>query len=525
MHDFSARSLVPPPGWLGPASGERTPLSAGFLALATLLAAVLRLGGLTRQSLWVDELMTWQMIRPGAGLDFLEQVRDSIQGPLYVAVTWPLVRLGDPEVMLRLPAAVAGVLTVPLFAAVAVRLLERRAARLAVLLVAINPFLIWYSQEARGYAFAVLFGVAMVLGFLRLRERGVNRGDGVLFALASAAAVWSNLSGLFLWVALGVTILVQLPHGWRERSGWALAFAGGLLAALPWLLQAAGIWAVDRIVPGSGTGEALRGGTNLEPLALPYTLFSFFYGFSFGPSLRELHQPERLAAVRAFLPWLAVAGLPLLVGGVAGLGSVGRRRWPLLLWVGIPLLCVLVLALRNVKPWNARYVAVTVPWVVALVASGLLRLPRRIGLGLIVVVCAATLWSLGGYWYDGRYAKEDLRGAAAWVARQEVPARPALVPVVTGVWRFYAGSTAPVIDAFGAGGLDDAGDADAFVAARLAGTDLAWVVLSREWEFDPHDLLTPALGRQGQLRLALQRPGVRVFSWQRHPGAGARDGR
>ena len=340
MQDESARSLVPPEGWLGPASGEKSPLSAGFLALATLLAAVLRLGGLTRQSLWVDELMTWQMIRPGAGLDFLEQVRDSIQGPLYVAVIWPLVRLGDPELMLRLPAAVAGVLTVPLFAAVAVHLLERRAARLAVLLVAINPFLIWYSQEARGYAFAVFFGVAMVLAFLRLRDRGVNRGDGVLFALASAAAVGSNLSGLFLWAALGVTVLLQRPAGWRERSGWALAFGGGLLAALPWLLQAAGIWAVDRIVPGSGTGEALRGGTNLEPLALPYTLFSFFYGFSFGPSLRELHEPERLAAVRAFLPWLVVAGLPLLVGGVAGVVGAGRRRWPLLLWVGIPLLCV-----------------------------------------------------------------------------------------------------------------------------------------------------------------------------------------
>ena len=420
MHDAAARSLVPPPDWLGPPSGERTPLSAGFLVAATLLGAVLRLGGLTRQSLWVDELMTWQMIRPGAGLGFLEQVRDSIQGPLYVALTWPLVRLGDPEVMLRLPAALAGVLTVPLFAAVAVHLLERRAARLAVLLVAINPFLIWYSQEARGYAFAVFFAVAMALAFLRLRERGANPADGALFAVASAAAVWSNLSGLFLWAAFGLTLLVRLPRGGRQRAGYALAFGGGLLAALPWLLQAAGIWAVDRIVPGAGTGEALRGGTNLEPLALPYTLFSFFYGFSFGPSLRELHEPGRMAVVGSFLPWLLVAGLPLVAGGAAGLGAVGKRRWPLLLWVGIPFLCVLVLALRNVKPWNPRYVAVTVPWVVALVASGLLRLPRRLGLVLTFVLCGATLVSLGGYWADGRYAKEDLRGAAAWVAQAGV---------------------------------------------------------------------------------------------------------
>ncbi len=259
MSDTAVRPLVPPPGWLGQARDGQEPLSPGFLAAATVLGAALRLGGLLHQSLWVDEIRTWAMVKPGVGLHFLEQVRDAIQGPLYVAVVWPLVRLGDPELMLRLPAAMAGALTVPLFGAVAGRLLERRAARLAVLLVAINPFLVWYSQEARGYAFAVLFGTAMVWAFLRQWERGPNRRDGVLFALASTAAVAGNMSALFLWGALGLTALPRLARRPQERLGWVLVFGGGLAASAPWLLQAAGIWAVDRIVPGAATGEASAG--------------------------------------------------------------------------------------------------------------------------------------------------------------------------------------------------------------------------------------------------------------------------
>ncbi len=46
------------------------------------------------------------------------------------------------------------------------------------------------------------------------------------------------------------------------------------------------LWAVDRMVVGAATGEALRGESTFSLDALPYTVFSFFYGYSLGPSLR-----------------------------------------------------------------------------------------------------------------------------------------------------------------------------------------------------------------------------------------------
>jgi hypothetical protein len=282
-------SLVPPAGWAEPDEVSEG-ISPGFLAMATALGAVLRLYALTGQSLWVDEMLTWQMIRPGIPAGFGEQILDAIQGPLYLAVAWPLVRLQDSAIMLRLPAALAGIAVIPLFGLFVGRLLERRAARLAVLLLALNPFHVWYSQEGRGYAFLVLFSVLMGLAFLNLARGKPGTGGALLFAGATAGAGLSNLGGLFLWAGMGLgLILLHRPRSARHWKVWGLAFGLGLLLLAPWLLKASGIWAVERILPSTATGQSLRGETTFSALAYPYTIQAFFYGYSFGPSLRELH--------------------------------------------------------------------------------------------------------------------------------------------------------------------------------------------------------------------------------------------
>ena len=520
--------LVPPVGWLR----HRTPVpstGAGFILAVTLLAAALRLYGLTTQSLWVDEVMTWTRIRPGAGLILWEQLRDNIQGPLYLAVVWPLVRLADSELMLRLPAAVAGVLAVPLFAGVAVRLVEPRAARLAVLLLAINPFHVWYSQEARGYAFLILFAVAAAWCWLEMVRRGPTPRLALLLAMSLAGAIWSNMSGVFLWVAMVLTVVGTRPANPRAWGLWALALGGGLLAAMPWLGQASGIWAVSRIIPGAATGEALRGATTFSPLVIPYTFYSFWYGFSLGPSLRELHGVGGLTTLGAWLPLVAVAALPLGLGLVGTLLHWRRRTTLLVIWTAVPWLILVLLAMRNIKPWNARYLAVTLPWVLLLVAHGTVQLPRRLGAISTAVLCGLMLVSVFGYHGLDRYAKADVRGAAALVASRTAssgePAQAVLVPTVTGVYRYYDRTSSDVIASWNVAPLGDAGAADRFVANRLAGRQRAWVVLAREWYLDPRGLLVPALARAGRVDEELRLSGVRLLQWHRlSPVPGEADG-
>ena len=95
-------SLVPPPGWFSPEERRRERrLDLLIGLLATLLALVVRLHDLGRHPFWIDEFLTWQLVRPG--LDFWEQVRDVYQGPLFHALVWPLARL-EPGTTVRVGA-------------------------------------------------------------------------------------------------------------------------------------------------------------------------------------------------------------------------------------------------------------------------------------------------------------------------------------------------------------------------------------------------------------------------------------
>ena len=63
-----------------------------------------------------------------------------------------------------------------------------RAGLIAAALVAFNPLLIWYSQEARAYSLLVLLTAISLLAFAYVRAAPSGRG----------MAVWAVASGLAL---------------------------------------------------------------------------------------------------------------------------------------------------------------------------------------------------------------------------------------------------------------------------------------------------------------------------------------
>ncbi|PID82017.1 hypothetical protein CSA17_01035 [bacterium DOLJORAL78_65_58] len=518
-------TLVPPRDWLDSPFEEQEGPGAVFLLAMTLLAAGLRFYHLAGASLWVDEILTWQMIDPARGLSLPTQFFDAIQGPLYLLVIWPLTRLQENEWLLRAPAAVAGVLTVPAFGLLLGQILDRRSARLGTLLLAISPFHLWYSQEARGYSFLLLFVVLLAWFYVQMIERRPAPGRALLVALMGAAAVLSNMSALFLLVAMGLAVLLlhrpTRPRGW---IWWAVALGGAVLLSSPWILKASGIWAVDRILPGADMGHALRGQTTFSPLALPYSVYTFFIGHSFGPSLRELHAPDRMAVLRANAPYLGLVMLPVGLGLLSALRHLGGRRLFLLVLIVVPVGILVILALRNIKPWNPRYVAVAYPFLLALLALGLTRLPGRWAPLMAVAMVVLSLWSVGNHFWNGRYAKADIRGAVAWAQAGDKGGLPVLAPAVEGVWSFYAPETTEMIPTYHYPALADRAAALDFFRAELADRAEFLFVVSREWYFDPHGVLPKVLARRGHLELEHQGSGVRVYHWRQKELIGGNHG-
>ncbi len=127
--------------------------------------------------------------------------------PLYYALAWLWTQVvGTGELGLRSLSALAGVATVPVAYLLGIELRDRRAGIAAAALVAVNPMLLWYSQEARGYALLVLLTALALLYFLRGRRApeasgacsGAGLGDALLRDLpdrargrVAAAATWA----------------------------------------------------------------------------------------------------------------------------------------------------------------------------------------------------------------------------------------------------------------------------------------------------------------------------------------------
>ena len=142
------------------------------------------------------------------------------------------------EFGLRSLSALFGAATVPVGYLIGRQLASRRAGLILAGLLAFNPMLIWYSQEARSYALLVFFGGALdALLRARLSTAGAGADLG-LWALASALALCSHYFAVFRVGIEALWLAVALRSRWRSLLPALAALLPSGLALLPLLARA-----------------------------------------------------------------------------------------------------------------------------------------------------------------------------------------------------------------------------------------------------------------------------------------------
>src|SRR5438034_10877381 len=139
------------------------------LFLGALALSLARL----RTSLWLDETVTYWVVKDG---DLLEAMRKTVDFPpqslAYTPIAWVAVKVGGAsEIALRLPSLAAVAFATYLLYRLAVRLLHREAGFIAALLFA-YAFGPGNATNARQYGLAMLAVVASTLLFVRWIELG-----------------------------------------------------------------------------------------------------------------------------------------------------------------------------------------------------------------------------------------------------------------------------------------------------------------------------------------------------------------
>jgi mannosyltransferase len=204
--------------------------------LTLAVAAVVRVATLDQQSFWYDEALTVEHVH-GSFSDVMEHVHGTeATPPLYFLLAWVWSQVfGIGEVGLRSLSTVIGIVTVALVIAATQRLTDRRTARFAGALAALNPFLIYYAQEARAYALLVLLTFSSVAAAaIAVRER--RQAWVAAWAVTAGLALLTHYFAVLIVVPTALWLLLAYPT--RRTAAIAVGFVGVIgLALLPRLID------------------------------------------------------------------------------------------------------------------------------------------------------------------------------------------------------------------------------------------------------------------------------------------------
>ena len=218
------------------AMGARTFLLG--IAVVVVLAAAVRLSGLTERELWFDESCTFYAVHhlldwPTDGPD---RARELAHPPYYFLLhlwTW---LVGETAWGLRSFSAVLGCLGVLVIGLVGARLGGRAVGLTSAILAALHPLHIYYSQEARVYACWTV-AVALAIYLLYEAARTLRTWWWVLYAVVALMTVVTHYYTVLWFPGTVAGVLVAIDRR-RFLRRWLMTHVALGLALIPvaWLL-------------------------------------------------------------------------------------------------------------------------------------------------------------------------------------------------------------------------------------------------------------------------------------------------
>jgi len=410
---------VPQPA--SPDAAGRPPVGFGAapwawagLAIALAAGAWLRLRGLGEPGLWTDELVSWWAASAPSLGEVLSRASGCMATPplSFVAEHVSIGMFGGSEWAMRLPSALAGLAAIVLVFVAGWRMFGPAAGAFSALFLAIHPYHLWFSTDARPYALSILLAAGSTWALSEML-RSWRPGAIAAYALCAAGLLYTQFVFLPLLAAHALALLLAW---WADRDRpfpWgraAAAFGGAALLSLP-------------LVPHL-LGVAGRAGSLTWPVQ-----------GEFPPGVSWMFQTTPL--VTAVLVYLAVVWLRShrAVGEAApaGEGDGVARRSDLLALALAALLPLIALGLLSylldlpslVKPrYGAAYLAPCALLVGWAVTRPTWPTGRRVlaGTYLALIVLAGVLPVVReGRSFNINAANEDWRGALTLVQSELQP--------------------------------------------------------------------------------------------------------
>jgi len=371
-----------------------------ILSAITVVGAALRFYGLDIQSLWYDEIASWNQSRATSITELFNTMRDNVHPPGWVVIIH-LSRslIGDSEVALRLPSAIAGVASIPLIYALGKKLFSYQVGLIAAALMSIFWAPIYYSQESRAYAILILLSIATIYYLTKLTSEieteNTQISTVIIYILLCTACSYIHYSGLLLIVLQGIWAAVSFRQSAKALTILIAIYVVQILLYLPWLFEL--LKDIDRqefwVNEISNPGQVLN--------------FFFFKGSSSDALVSVL-----LLSIVALMILIALIGA-MSKSYKAKVRITKSNTVLLLMLFSVPYIAFYIKSLISSPILIPRYILVSLPAAYLLVAIGINRLFQNQTKALnsiIVLIVSVGIWNLVfNLDYYNKKSKTDFR--------------------------------------------------------------------------------------------------------------------
>ena len=205
---------------------------APLVAVLLLLAAGVRLYRLGQLSLWYDEVIHVEYCSKLPIGVFTGKVE--LVEPFFALLLYAWQRIGTSDTWLRMHSVLFGIATAALGYAMGNRTGGRRMGAFAALLLALGPFLVFYSRDAKEYAMLAFLELAAAHLAIRFGSSDGRLSHLALYVLTATLAIYSHNAVPFFLAALNLMFFACYMREFRKAIGWALAQGALITLAAPW---------------------------------------------------------------------------------------------------------------------------------------------------------------------------------------------------------------------------------------------------------------------------------------------------
>lgn len=364
-----------------------------------LLGLVLRLFSLN-QSLWFDEGINAMAAKSFSFVGILTQYAIAdFHPPGWFAILWTWGKVfGYSESALRIPSVIFGVITIYVTYLIGRKLISKRVGLLAALLLCINPLHIYYSQEARMYALAVL-AVAVNI-FLLVKVVKGEKVNLIFLIFSNLFILLSDYVAYFIFPAQ-LTFLLLLRRKELIKK-WIWGLVGAIALNTLWwpvfLRQLDTGAAVSSNLP---TWKFVNGGFDFK--TIPLTFIKIIIG--------RISLVNKIIYTALLIPVCSLFAY-LLWSGIRKLEDNNKKL--LLFWVVLPILIATIVSLI-IPVYSYFRVLYIIPGFLILTAIGILSFNNKLKYLFLTAVILIELFCSLAYLLVPVNQREDWKGLVVFL--------------------------------------------------------------------------------------------------------------